>query len=882
MSSSTPRPIPTPEQLRRLSAALSPSASPVDPEPLRVTPSQLARKAQNKAAAHRIRATKQLAQATAASIVAAAVGTGESASDELLATVEKDVLAMQLAYRTRTTTGAITGVNPFTGGTEAPSQGSQPSRSSEPSSRTSDPPSVGGAVAAPVLEEAVLWIYENLRFQLHPNPELHNSLLAVAIKAGDRLGSMHPDHLFMQDYRGTFEERCASLPQLRFSSIPGGKLKGGKAQAALEDAIARSSDVGYWKALTRHLLGLKLLRADSAERALLTLFEVEIPRRPDDPTGARWHEEFLTRDLHLSRLQVREFFTSPLARQRAFEGVIPILLLRYAHHLEGASNYIPLDWCAEDEADNGRGIAGALDQALQDRLQVLERKCKAQAQALQEARDKIETIKEEGGASRRQPRAPRAARRKEKETVRARKARKPGEGRDTRADARYSSDETEGSDCDEYSQNSHLRYDSFLVPDGKDEEEYDPSESDEELSTVTGTTGTRKGPRGGSLGKSSHTSRSTLPPPVRTLLADPSPEMRKDLRWEFEENRKLVSYWEHAIDYYRDPTMMDSPHILRLVREIRTNRGLLLADLQGHLYTVHWNTTVNVRKYNPRQGCSPIANPDKCDRIAMASAEQMLDNHMYPRCHASFMEFLLQMKDQALKPSRIRFRDTGEERQGHIRHYETLIKQQVGEVFPSERPHAYHTNELHVSRWSLLLSFHIKQWMQAVTQADLSALTRRFREHWHPYEKALLELGRLDNSGFLLHLDFLGYHCRLCGRLSLVATCCDNPRCTNVKAGISQKSPAGLGYQLVSEAEYTRRLEDWHSARLASWKAEGGAGTQPKKDKSVFTKEVKISSRPRDCTPTEQHGILQYRLQQDRLPYFTWDERGGFDLVNDH
>lgn len=265
----------------------------------------------------------------------------------------------------------------------------------------------------------------------------------------------------------------------------------------------------------------------------------------------------------------------------------------------------------------------------------------------------------------------------------------------------------------------------------------------------------------------------------------------------------------------------------------------------------------------------------------MASAEQTLDNHMYPRCHASMMEFLLQMKDQALRPTRIKFGLTVEERQSHIRHYESLLKQQMGEVFSSERPHAFHRNELHVSRWALLLSFHVKQWMHAVTTGDLSALTRRFREHWHPYERALLELPRLDTSGFLLHLELLGYHCRLCGRLAVVASCCDNPRCTNVKSGAANRATAGLGYQLVSEADYNRRFDDWHNARLTAWKAEGSSGATPKKDKAAFSKEVKISSRPKDCVAAEMPGILQYRLQQDRLPHYTWDERGGFDMAQD-
>lgn len=870
MASSVPStsPVVTPDQLRRLSAALSASASSTVASPS-LTPAQLLRKASNKAAAHRLRAARQLGQAAKASVVAAALGSGD---DALLDSAVQDVASLQLAYRTRVATGAISGFNPFTG-QEVDGEESRSTRSSVTSASASARVAGCQSSNGPAVDEAVLWIYENLRYRLHPQHEVHGSLVAAAVRAGDRLGVMHQEHAFMLDYRAHLEERCREFPNIRFSSVPGGKLLGGTALAALQDAVSRSADAAYWKAITRHLLGVKLLKSDSAERALLTLFEVTIPRRPDDPKGVMWYEEFLTRDLSFTRAQVQEQFAHPSSRQRALEGVVPIMLLRYAQLVEGASRYLPLD----TEPPPAPAPVPTTSQA---RIRELEDRCRKQALALEEARSEIESIKKE-----KSPGGKRPATKGGKKEARGRKpaVKGPrGRGRDTHADARYSSDETEGTEFDEYSRNPDARYDSFLVPDGDGEEEYVPSGSEEELSTVSGTTGTRRKADGSVTGKSSQASRITLPSSVHALLRDPTPEHRKDLRWEFGSNRKLVSYWEHIIDYHTDPTLMDAPHVLRLVREIRSHRGLLLADLQGHLYTVRWNTTINVRKYNARQGCSPIANPDKCERIGSASAEQTLDNHMYPRCHASLMEFLLQMKDQALKPTRIKFCCSREERQGHIRHYESLLKQQLGEIFPSELPHGYHHNELYVSRWALFLSFHVKQWMHAVVQADLSALTRRFREHWQPYERAMQELARVDSGGFLLHLELLGYHCRLCGRLALVASCCDNPRCTHVKSGLAGRAAGGLGYQLVSEADYDRRLEDWQNARLAAWKAEGSRGTQPKKDKAAFTKEVKISSRPRDCASPEATGIQQFRLQQDRLPYFTWDERGGFDVVQDY
>lgn len=67
-----------------------------------------------------------------------------------------------------------------------------------------------------------------------------------------------------------------------------------------------------------------------------------------------------------------------------------------------------------------------------------------------------------------------------------------------------------------------------------------------------------------------------MSPSVQALLREPASELRQDLRWEYERYARLVLLWEHAI-YYSDPTLLDAPHILRLVREIRSNRGLLFA-----------------------------------------------------------------------------------------------------------------------------------------------------------------------------------------------------------------------------------------------------------------------------------------------------------------
>lgn len=77
-----------------------------------------------------------------------------------------------------------------------------------------------------MVDEAVLWIYGNLRYRLNPEKMFtEHWLVAVAVGAGNRLEVMHQEQLFMKDYRALLEKRCRDFPNLRFSSIPGGKLQ---------------------------------------------------------------------------------------------------------------------------------------------------------------------------------------------------------------------------------------------------------------------------------------------------------------------------------------------------------------------------------------------------------------------------------------------------------------------------------------------------------------------------------------------------------------------------------------------------------------------------------------------------------------------------------
>lgn len=877
MNSTPPTPL-TPAQARRLAAVLrSGPASPVSPvadlAPV-PTPQQLLRSASNKAVAQRLRATHQLGLAAPAPAVVAVEGTGVGAADTTPASVAaQDLEVLMLAKRLRAAVTAQTVGTPKM----EPTVGKEDNRKPSPTA----------------IDEGVLWLAESIKFVLHPDDGTHSALFNCAIRAGERAARMHEDHAFMTDFEHLTVQRCAALDRLKYPSIPGGAIPPADPLEMLGDALTRSGYIDYWKGVLRHLLGVNRLHRTTANDHLQQLFGVEIQNGKGDSRGDAWYEEFLTRDVCLTRKQVKQFLQEPIARQRALEGIYPIMLMRYMQLRKGKTRLLHLDPTDMGKELGQEGAPKAEGATCRDRdypahiskpggkrpvtnrAAELERKRRERVKELAAIEEELASIHSGSHPPRK-----------------AQPTRKARARRDTEPDARYESDETEPTEYDEYSRDPV--YDSFHVRDGEgeeecdsQEEEYEASEEDsqdletEELSAVTSTTTKRHSERDSSTGKSSPSSVRTVPLHVRQILADPSQALLSDLRWEFRKNPRLVRYWEHVIALYQDRRVMDTANPLLMLREIRSDRGLLIADISGRLYQVRWPAVLNIKRLNPRQGCSPLANPHKDDTIASAPTELLLDNHMYPRCLASFREFIQQMKDQALQTSRIRFTESGQELQQRVRDYEDMMKDLFVVVFSSGRSTAFHTNPLHVSRWALLLSFHVKQWMYAVTHGNLGLLTERFREAWKPYEHLVAhQLPDLDANGFLLHLELMGYHCRLCGKVGVVASCCDNPKCTHARSISAGTKPAGPSPAVITESDYQARYELWQADKIAKWEAAGSPGSRPRADKGQFTREAHVTSKGKLSSTGPADSIQFYRFQQHLLPFHTWDERSGFEVAH--
>lgn len=54
-----------------------------------------------------------------------------------------------------------------------------------------------------------------------------------------------------------------------------------------------------------------------------------------------------------------------------------------------------------------------------------------------------------------------------------------------------------------------------------------------------------------------------------------------------------------------------------------------------------------------------------------------------------------------------------------------------------------------------------------------------------------------------MHLELLGLHCRLCGKIAQIETCCSNPKCVHAKTGVlAAKGSNAADLNVVGEAEY--------------------------------------------------------------------------------
>lgn len=478
--------------------------------------------------------------------------------------------------------------------------------------------------------------------------------------------------------------------------------------------------------------------------------------------------------------------------------------------------------------------------------------------------------------------------------------------RDTASSVVYESDEYEPSEWDEYSRNSSARYGgSFLVRDGEGEtpaesqrggsEDSDSSthtsDSSEEGSSdseeVSGLTMPQGKPAAARTqrsedsvkGKEPNVISYTIPSALARFFRSPQPHMRWEQHWPLEKNPKLLSAWARAMDFFRDPLLAQNANVFALLAEVQSPHGLILGDMAGFAYGYKCRGSIDLKKVSPRLSCSPLLNPDHDVRIQNVPTDQALVNHMFPRCYSSLQQFFRRMSDQAVQPTRIRFKQEGPDRQAAVRRYEERLDQLIFSIFAGCAAGELHRNPYYATRWALILGFHLKLWMRAIVAADVSLLDTEFEAYWRPHELYLGDLHRLTSGEFVMHLEFLGIHCRLCGMIAQVESCCSNPKCTHARSpDTALKASAGADSHVVTEAEYQAKLDRWQEQRMQVWEKGGAKGNAPKKDKATFTKETKYTTRPKSAS-SRAATVEDYYDQQDRLPYFTWNRSSGFSMA---
>lgn len=872
-----------------------------------LTPTQLRRLSANKASAHRAQSRRHRRAAAKASIVAASLGSGEERAAEM-AQAAMDIEALRSTpggspsaadvhnYGTRQTTGAITGMNPLI-------------RTEEEMDRLvikheTDVASNAEEARSLQLDEGACQIVELLEHQkvmFHDNPRIHAALVYVAIAAGDLVASMHERRPKMDYYEAMMRERCERFGEIRSSRLAQGSLLGGYTSGALARAVSHTHYVDSLRAVVRLLTGTTRVTHVTAEYHLRELMLEEVPYVQGDTAGKKWHLALFTLGGHIRAHEVETHLDEPLCRRRAMEGMLPVILWRYVQVRRGVGPSYAKDLQAaaaaaaearsikseinSKEVVNGAKLKG--DEGCDpttERRRRLESKAAKYEKRMKRIVDEMRSLSTVGDVTHRV---------------------KGKANRDTASSAAYESDEYEPSEWDEYSRNSSARYGgSFLVRDGegetptgshhseskdsddstRDSESSEDGSSDgEDVSGLTmpqGRPSVAKAQKGDDAGKGKgpNTISFTIPSALARFFRSPQPHMRWEQQWPLEKNPKLLGVWARAIDFFRDPLLAQNANVFALLAEVQSPYGLILGDMAGFAYGYKCRGSIELKKVSSRLSCSPLLNPDHDVRIQNVSTDQSLVNHMFPRCYASLQQFFRRMSDQAVQPSRIRFKQEGPERQAAVRRYEERLDQLIFSIFAGCTAGDLHRNPYYVTRWALILGFHIKLWMRALVVADASVLDTEFDAYWRPHELYLGDLHRLTPGEFVMHLEFLGIHCRLCGMIAQVESCCSNPKCTHARGADSTlKANSSADSHVVTEAEYQAKLDRWQEQRMQVWEKGGAKGNAPKKDKAAFTKETKYTTRPK--ATASKATVEDYYDQQDRLPYFTWNRSSGFAMV---
>lgn len=351
-------------------------------------------------------------------------------------------------------------------------------------------------------------------------------------------------------------------------------------------------------------------------------------------------------------------------------------------------------------------------------------------------------------------------------------------------------------------------------------------------------------------------------------------DLAPPLRWDIDRNPLLISEYDKLWNMHRGFTESEATSIATYLDQRKNNEyGIILIDVSGTLYNIKYKSSINSTDRGDVLNFVKLFNPDKDVLLASTLKQGPTMSLLFPRSKDEFDAFFEVQAGLASRPTRLRYKETpGVTLVDHINRYKTRLYEHIEYViFPGEGKD-WHNNTEQATRLSILLSFHLHQWIGAIIAGDLSLLVSTFKINWMPYNTSLEYIEHnLTSQAFSAQCSFLLYHCHHCGLIGVTGSTCTKSGCITINTKEDKKSTE---YKKIPSEEYEAKYAVW--VKKAKDKKVKGSTSR-----AVFTRETNWLSDGTDLPSSNGKKLTsldQFLWLQNKLPYFAYDVKYGVSM----
>jgi hypothetical protein len=277
-------------------------------------------------------------------------------------------------------------------------------------------------------------------------------------------------------------------------------------------------------------------------------------------------------------------------------------------------------------------------------------------------------------------------------------------------------------------------------------------------------------------------------------------------------------------------------------------RGLILLDILGVFHSVYR------KRDKPETGMqtheATIYNPNR-EPTLLALGPSYTSIYIFPVSAAHFAAFIRAEVRKAVQDPKIPYEDakTVQERLFILQQYEKLM----GNLIAAQLGSNPQSDRYHVSKWALLLVFHVNRWVKATVSFQLRLLTDKFHDGWTTHYRDLAGSEAHLKSIFPMALTLLGYRCSV-GHLGGCKVVCD--ACSS-----TSKDSTSPAYATLKKS-YDKAYSSWRQTLRAADKK------LPSEDTSheAYARTAGAVPRPNPSDFKAASTVDSFSAAQDRVP----------------